>query len=126
MATEINVTGQKKLGTLRKEFTEKFPYLRLGIFPLTEKNKDRKTQYDQDKTISEVRTKVNPGGISIHGATKVANLETEFEKVYGLYVQVCYTKEDGTGYFSSGKADDMTLTALNEHGKKNNWKEGVW
>lgn len=125
MATEINVTGQKKLATLRKEFTEKFPYLRLGIFPLTEKDKDRKTQYDQDKTISEVRTKVNPGNISIHGKFKVATLEEEFEKVYGLYVQVCYTKADGTGYFSSGKADDMTLTALNEHGKKSGWKEGV-
>lgn len=126
MANEINVTGQKKLGTLRKEFTEKFPYLRLGIFPLTEKDNKSKVQYDQDKTISEVRTKVSPGAISIHGATKVANLEEEFEKAYGLYVQICYTKEDGSGYYSAGKADEMTLTALNEHGKKSNWKVDIW
>ena len=31
MAT-ISVSGNKKIGTLRKEFNEQFPYLRLGIY----------------------------------------------------------------------------------------------
>ena len=30
--TEISVNGNKKVGTLQKEFNKKFPYIRLGIF----------------------------------------------------------------------------------------------
>ncbi len=30
--TEITVTGQKKIATLQKEFTEKFPYLGIRLF----------------------------------------------------------------------------------------------
>lgn len=30
--TEITVSGNKKIGTLQKEFNKKFPYLRLGIY----------------------------------------------------------------------------------------------
>ena len=39
MAKEITTTGSKKLKTLMLEFNEYYPYLRLGIFHLSEKQK---------------------------------------------------------------------------------------
>ena len=31
-ALELSVSGNKKIGTLQKEFNKKFPYLRLGLY----------------------------------------------------------------------------------------------
>jgi len=122
MAQEVNVVGNKKIETVMKEFTAKFPYLMLIIFPLTEKNKKPKTPYKYSKKISEVRTKINPGKISIHGRTKVNNLESAFEEIFGLYVQVCYTTKDGGKFFTSGRLDSMGLTELNRYGESQGWK----
>ena len=126
MAEGISVTGNKKLKTLQKEFNNKFPYVRLGVFPLSNKKEFTKPKYDAEKRISEVRTKTNPGDISIHGRTLVGNIEKQFEKIFGLYAQVCYTKSDGGGHYTSGSLDEMNLTQLNKHGEKEGWKKGVW
>lgn len=71
MAKEITVTGQKKVMTLQKEFNEKYPFIRLNIFPpqAKEDRSQGKTIYavDNTKTIAAVRTKVNPGSITITG-----------------------------------------------------------
>lgn len=126
MATDITVTGKKKLKTIKKEFNEKFPYIRLGIYPTSEKDKPQKAPFDPEKTIVEVRTKANPGEISIHGRTKVKNLENEFEKIFGLYVQVAFTTKENKRYFTSGDLDELSLTAINALGEKEGWKKGDW
>jgi hypothetical protein len=126
----ISVTGNKKIKTLQKEFNEAFPYLHLSIFPLSDKKKRQKMlcihQYPGDKRISEVRTKVSPGEISIHGRTLVKNLEKEFENEYGLYAEVCYTEKDDERYYTSGKHDEMSLTQLNKEGEKKGWKKDLY
>ena len=98
MATEISVTGNKKIGTLQKEFHEKFPYLRLEIFPLSEKRKKMKTPFSSDLTIATVRKGKSSGDITITGNKLVKTLEHEFEEDFGLYAQVCYTEKDGSRY----------------------------
>ena len=126
MAEGISVTGNKKLKTLQKESNKKFPYLRLSVYPLSEKKKSTKHSHDSEKRISEVRTKTNPGDISIHGRTLAGNIEKQFEKIFGLYVQVCYTTSDGQRCFTGSRLDEMNLTQLNKHGEKEGWKKGVW
>lgn len=126
MSKEISVVGNKKIGTLKKQFNAKFEYLLLAIFPLSEQERTSKTPYNSNKTISEIRTKINPGNISIHGLTKVSNLENDFEEIFGLYCQVCYIKEDGGRFFTSGKYDEMSLAELNRHGEEQGWKKGTW
>lgn len=125
MAKDVSVVGNKKIGTLKREFNQKFPHLLLALFPLTEKDKLTKTPYDSNKLISEVRTKVHPGTISIHGRTKVKNLEDVFDEIFGLYVQVCYIKSDGGRFFTSGRFDEMSLTELDRHGEEQGWKTGI-
>ena len=127
--TEISVTGNKKIGTLQKEFNKKFPYLQLCIFFSYARQQVAKgetiSQISADRTLASVRRADSGGDISISGNKKVKSLESEFDKVFGLYAQVCYFK-DGHGYYTSGSLDAMTLSALNAYGEKNGWKKGVY
>jgi len=105
MAKEISTTGSKKLKTLMKEFNEQYPYLRLGIYDFSAKEKVKDSQeiesLDIELRLCDVRTKQGDGEITITGNKFIGNLEKEFEKIFGLYVQVCYTKSDGGRFYSS-------------------------
>ncbi len=125
-STEISVNGNKKIGTLQKEFNKKFPYLRLGIYYSYMRNESTKTQLPEDKTLASVRRADSGGDISISGNKKIKSLEKEFDTVFGLYAQVCYTTAEGNRYYTSGSSDDMTLSAFNAQCEKNGCKKGVY
>ncbi len=129
--TEITVSGNKKIGTLQKEFNKKFPYLRLGIYYSYARDQVKKGetihQISGDKTLAQVRRADGGGSISISGNKRVGTLEKEFDTVFGLYCQVCYTDSTGHRYYTSGSSDTYTLSAFNkkveaEGGKKGEWK----
>lgn len=126
----ISVSGNKKIATLQKDFNEQFPYLHICIAYSYARDDVKKggsiRNIPGDKTIASVRRGEGKGTISIAGNKRVSSLETEFDKVFGLYCQVCYTKKDGHAYYTSGSSDSMTLCALNEWAKKNGCKKGVW
>ena len=122
MAKEISLHGRKKINTLRKEFNESFPYLRLSIFPSDQRDESRKIPFSGEQTIASVREIDNPGNISIHGRSLVKNIEKQFDDIYGLYAQVCYTDGDGKRSFSGSKMDQWSLTKMNNYGQENGWK----
>ena len=128
-ATEISVTGNKKIGTLQKEFNKKFPYISLGIFYSYAREQVAKGesifQIDGDKTLASVRRADSGGDISISGNKKIKSLEKEFDTVFGLYAQICYTNAEGKRYYTSGSKDEMTLAAFNAECEKNGCKKGV-
>ena len=129
-AVEISVTGNKKIGTLMKEFNKKFPYIRLGLFYSYARQEVAKggTIYniDADKTLASVRRADSGGDISISGNKKIKSLEQEFDKVFGLYAQVCYTTKEGNRYYTSGSNDEKTLASFNAECEKNGCKKGEW
>ena len=128
--TEISVTGNKKIDTLRKEFNKKFPYLRLGIFYSYARQQVAKgesiTPIPGDKTLASVRRADSGGDISISGNKKIKSLEKEFDTVFGLYCQVCYTESDGHRYYTSGSIDEKTFATFNAECEKNGCKKGEW
>ena len=128
--TELSVTGNKKIETLCKEFNKKFPYLRLGIYYSYSRQEVAKgesiTPIDNSKTLASVRRANSGGDISISGNKKIKSLEKEFDTVFGLYCQVCYTSGDGHRYYTSGSSDEMTLSAFNALCEKNGCKKGEW
>lgn len=132
MATSngITVTGNKKVETLVREFNEKYPYIRLGIFPMSAKETVAKggsiTQVDYSQTIAKVRTKDNPGSITITGNKLVRTLEHEFEEIFGLYAQVCYTTAEGKRFYTGEKGDAMTLNAFNKKCEADGCKKDIW
>ena len=129
-AVEISVTGNKKIGTLQKEFNKKFPYIRLGIFYSYAREAVAKGEtiynIDETKTLASVRRANSGGDISISGNKKIKTLEKEFDTVFGLYAQICYTNAEGKRYYTSGSLDDLTLSAFNEKCEKDGCKKGVW
>jgi septal ring factor EnvC (AmiA/AmiB activator) len=125
-AVEISVTGNKKIDTLRKEFNKQFPYLRLGLYYSYMRNESTKTPLDGDKTLASVRRADSGGDISIAGNKKIRTLEKEFDTVFGLYAQVCYTDADGSRYYTGTSNDEKTLASFNEECEKNGCKKGVW
>ncbi len=125
-STEISVNGNKKIGTLQKEFNKKFPYLRLSIYYSYMRNESSKTPLPEDKTLASVRRADSGGDISISGNKKIKSLEKEFDTVFGLYAQVCYTTAEGNRYYTSGSADEKTLSAFNAECEKNGCKKGVY
>ena len=129
-ATELSVTGNKKIGTLMKEFNKKFPYLRLKICYSYARQAVAKGEsisgIDPDKTLASVRRADSGGDISISGNKKIKSLEKEFDTVFGLYAPVCYTESDGHRYYTSGSNDEKTLASFNAECEKNGCKKGVW
>jgi len=129
MAREVTTTGSKKIKTLYKDFNEHFPYLRLKLLSSTEfkKSKEGKTVsgLDIEKTLSEVREKTGAGKISFSGRKKIETVETEFEEIFGLYAQICYTEGNGNRYYTTGE-DSKTLTVLNREKEASGCKKGEW
>lgn len=122
-AIEISVTGQKKVGTLMREFNARFPYLGLRLYSSEVKKLGPGQAYTPyriptDKTLASVREEGATGGdISITGNKKIKNLEHEFEKVFGLYAQVVYCPKGrpaGSGVITTGAEDEYTLAGFNE------------
>ncbi len=128
-STGISVTGNKKIVTLQKEFNKKFPYLRLGIYYSYARKQVAKgetiTQIDGSKTLASVRRADSGGDISISGNKRIGSLEKEFDKVFGLYCQVCYTEADGSRYYTSGANDNKTLSSFNKECEAAGCKKGV-
>ena len=120
MAREVTTTGSKKLKTLKKEFNEHFPYLRLNIHSSSMALKAKKGEpiynLDIEKTLTEVREKTG----------KVKKIEHEFNEIFGLYVQICYTDSKGGRTYTSGSEDDKTLTELNRDKEAAGCQKGAW
>ena len=113
-----------------KEFNKKFPYLRLGIFYSYARQQVAKgesiTQIDGSKTLASVRRAESGGDISISGNKKIKSLEKEFDTVFGLYCQICFTTGDGKRYYTNGSDDEKTLASFNTECEKNGCKKGEW
>ena len=115
---------------MQKEFNKKFPYLQLGIFYSYAREQVKKgeriTQIAEDKTLASVRRADSGGTISIAGNKRIGTLEKEFDKVFGLYAQVCFIEKNGRGYYTTGVSDTKTLAAFNAICEKAGCKKGIY
>ena len=130
MAREITTTGSKLVSTIMKEFNANFPYLRLKICPPESKALVAKGEtiygVDNTKKLSEVRTKKGAGEITFTGSKNVGRIEGEFENIFGLYVQICYTTKEGKRHYTSGAADKKSLTELNREKAAEGCQKDQW
>ena len=120
---EITVNGNKIMKTLQKEFSKKFEYLMLCFIVDADRGKSVNIQsINTDKRLSEVRKKVSTSEISIHGRTKVVNIENYFWKELGIACQIGICNYNGHKYyFPIGDwFNSKTLTAANEWAKEAN------
>lgn len=104
MATGLSMNGKKKIETIQKEFTAKFPYLTLVFLD------EAKSGIEGTKTLAEVR-KSKGEDVSIMASQKVNSLEKKFLKNYGLIVEVAYQKEGQL--ILTDPNEEKTLNELN-------------
>ncbi len=102
---ELSMNGKKKIETLQKQFTLKFPYLTLIFL-----DKDRRA-IDVSKTLSEIRQSKGDD-VSIIASLKVNTLEKRFLENYGLVVEVAYQKSNKVVYTKDNV--DKSLNELNK------------
>lgn len=102
---ELSMNGKKKIETLQKQFTLKFPYLTLIFL-----DKVRRA-IDVSKTLSEIRQSKGDD-ISIIASLKVNTLEKRFLENYGLVVEVAYQKSNKVVYTKDSV--DKSLNELNK------------
>jgi len=105
MATSITTNGKKKISTFKKEFSSKFPYLTIQFLD------SKRKEYDNDLNLVSIRKKKG-NDISISGQNKINSLEAKFEKILGIAIEVCYSKN---GKLIRTKSNnDKTLSELNK------------
>ena len=107
---ELSMNGRKKIETLQKEFTQKFPYLTLVFLD------KEKRAIDISKSLSEVR-QTKGEDISIIASLKVNTLEKRFLANFGLVVEVAFQKSDKVVYTKDNV--DKTLNELNKWCEEN-------
>ena len=122
---EITVNGNKLMKTLQKEFSDKFEYLTLCFIIDADRQKSVNVKgINTNKRLSEVRKKNSNEEISLHGRTKVENIEKYFWDELGIAVQIGICNYSGhKHYFPIGTFNSMTLTAANEWAKNNGCKK---
>ena len=92
-SSELTVTGNKKIETLRKEFNRKFPYLRLGIFYSYARQQVAKgesiTPIDGSKTLASVRRGGSGRASSLSRSKKKKSPRKEVDTGIGVSIQGC-------------------------------------
>ena len=116
---EITVNGNKIMKTLQKEFSKKFQYLTLCFIIHADRGKCVNVKgINTDKRLSEVRKKFSNAEISLHGRTKVQNIENYFWNELGIAVQIGICGYNGhKHYFPIGSFNAQTLTGANDWAK---------
>ena len=117
---ELKLTGNKKIKSVRKEFTSKFKHLHIRFY--IEENKF----VDDDATIASVRTIKNTEELSVVGNLGVGTFEKRCRELYGFNVEVMLAKKAGKGYSVSKTEkvhDDMSLGKLNTWANENGYAD---
>ncbi|MBT5469849.1 MAG: hypothetical protein HOK41_04545, partial [Nitrospina sp.] len=82
----FSITGQMKVGTLKKRFQ--------GEFGLTLRVYDGRSFSDENKTIGEIRKKRGSGELSIRKSMKVGTLEKKIEEMFGIKTQIAGSDDE--------------------------------
>ena len=113
------ITDSKTLKALKKEFTQKFPYLKIEFYKgkhVDGQASHVQKQIDDQMEIGKVRTIHSEGDLSISGNLKVSTFENRFWDQYGLNVQVF--RRSGNLWLQTTTTDHWTLSEQNGKGER--------
>jgi len=111
------ITDQKTLADVKREFNQKFPYLKLEFFakPHNPGEPSPKRELLDDRlSIGEVRTIHNEGDFKVDANMTVRDFENLIREKYGLNVQVF--RKSANVWLQTTKTDSWTLAEQNRKG----------
>lgn len=115
----LQISHNKKISALQKEFNEFFPFLKLEFFHHRHgvfKGSSRKDMADTDLTLGFLNRKHASGVIILKPGMKVSELEDVFKNNFGLSAQVF--RKSGKTWIETTVTDDWTLEQQNEEGRE--------
>lgn len=115
---KIAINDRRKIHAIQKEFTKKFPYLKIEFFAKPHTvggGSPKKIMKSGAQTLGECRTIHDTGTITIESQMTVADLEQSFRDVYGLSVQVF--RKSGKAWLETTVTDSWTLEEQNRQGE---------
>ncbi|TAE57661.1 MAG: hypothetical protein EAZ89_03765 [Bacteroidetes bacterium] len=113
----IKISADKTLKQISEEFSAKFPYLRLKFYSEAHAVGEKSSLWDtlnMSLPISEVGKFDHEEELHLDGHLKTATLEQEFQRLYGIGLQVF--RQDGKEWIQTSNTDHWTLAQQNREG----------
>ena len=113
------INDQKTLKEIKKEFSLKYPFLKLEFYKgkhESSKASPADTQLDENLLLKDIRENHAEGNLRIASNMKVNTLEKRFWESYGLNVQVF--RRSGNLWLQTTTTDHWTLAEQNGKGER--------
>jgi len=111
----MTITNDKTVKEVVKEFTAKFPYLRITFYEgqhlVGEGNMPTK-RLDSRKTVGDLRSRKEEGDVTIEGDQKIKTLERNIYLKYGFNIQIF--RKVGDLWLPTSTTTNRTLEEVNE------------
>lgn len=116
LQADITISFKSQVSDVQRDFTRKFPYLRLKFI----KSDEDKIAKSSNLTISAISVPIkqqndNANTILINAAMTVAELETAFHDHFG--VEVAVLRKSGNVWLETNFTDSWTLQQQNNMGE---------
>ena len=114
----IEINDNTTLRYIQEIFSDYYPYLQIEFYNKAHKKYETSDEANliyPGKTIDEVKKTHLSAVLEIQPLYKVADVEREFQKRFGLSVQVFWKDKDN--WQQTTGMDDFTLKELNEMGR---------
>ena len=115
------IQDAQSISQIQQEFQEKFPGLKIEFYESEHSDHQGShpsNQHDPAKTLREIRQQHSEGDLVIDPEMTIAELESNFEELFGLHVQVF--RRSKTLWLQTISTDDWTLEKQNRKGVHSN------
>jgi hypothetical protein len=115
---QIEVDKNQTIDFINSQFNKVYPFLRIGFFKEghTKGNSVQRSKMILGNVkIMELMLRGNSEIVDFNGQTTVWELEQEFEKKFGLHIQVF--RKSGSIWLETTATDNWSLEQQNEQGK---------
>lgn len=114
----LEISSSKTIGDIRKEFSDCYPFLCIEFFSEPHRvgeTTSNENRLPHSKLLSEIFKQHKPGELEIHSRKKTGIVEQEFQKIFGLNVQIF--RMQGKNWIQTAGTDELTLDEQNEIGR---------
>ena len=115
----INITPDRIIQEIQKEFNEEFPFLKLEFFKkgIRYKSAGKRTpSLSKELKLGNINMFQFKETLKISGSMSVKELENIFDKLFGLSVLVY--RKSGNLWLETTMTDNWTLEQQNENGRQ--------
>ena len=117
----LRIDSSQTISGVQKQFNDLYSFLRLEFFrqpPVSGAGNAKNKMITYDMKLRDIQNIIKTGEIKVSNQTLVSELENQFEKEFGLYVQVF--RKSGKIWLETTATDNWTLEQQNEEGKSLN------